>query len=118
MVINSREENKRMPTYEFNCNDCNTKFELFMSMSDNTLPRCPNCDSSKTRKLISSGSGIIFKGSGFYKTDYTGKKSDSTATGENAANGATGKSAEKIASASPAQTVDKPVAKPAEGQNK
>ncbi|MDD5166323.1 MAG: zinc ribbon domain-containing protein [Candidatus Omnitrophica bacterium] len=61
-----------MPTYEYECTHCGHKFEAFQKMSDKHLDACPKCN-KKVRRLISSGSGIIFKGSGFYATDYRKK---------------------------------------------
>jgi len=61
-----------MPTYEYECKKCEYKFEVFQSMTDKPKKRCPKCRSG-LRKLIGAGSGIIFKGSGFYATDYRSK---------------------------------------------
>lgn len=61
-----------MPTYEYECTKCNYTFEKFQSMNDKPLQRCPKCR-HKVRKLLGSGAGIIFKGSGFYETDYKRK---------------------------------------------
>ncbi len=58
-----------MPTYEYECPSCGHHFELFQMMSDEHLRTCPECH-KPVRRLIGSGSGIIFKGSGFYATDY------------------------------------------------
>ena len=58
-----------MPTYEYLCPACGT-FDVFQSMKDNPLKVCPTCKSRKIKRQISSGAGIIFKGSGFYQTDY------------------------------------------------
>ena len=58
-----------MPTYEYLCSDCNHEFEEFESITAPPLEKCPRCDGS-VRRLISSGNGLIFKGSGFYITDY------------------------------------------------
>ena len=59
-----------MPTYEYECQGCGNKFELFQSiMADNTTT-CAKCNAS-AKRLIGSGAGIIFKGSGFYETDYS-----------------------------------------------
>ena len=66
-----------MPTYEYECKSCGHAFEAFQSMSDAPLSECPECK-KELRRLINGGSGIIFKGSGFYVTDKdnnTGKKS-------------------------------------------
>lgn len=61
-----------MPTYEYECTKCGYTFEKFQRMSDEPLKRCPKCR-CKVKRLIGSGAGIIFKGSGFYETDYRSK---------------------------------------------
>lgn len=58
-----------MPTYEYECEKCGHRFELFQSMSDKPRKRCPKCR-GKVRRLIGTGAGMIFKGTGFYQTDY------------------------------------------------
>jgi putative FmdB family regulatory protein len=58
-----------MPTYDYECTKCSHNFEAFQQMSDKHLTKCPKCG-GKLKRLIGSGSGIIFKGSGFYSTDY------------------------------------------------
>ena len=60
-----------MPTYEYKCLECDHRFEAFQSMKDDPLESCPECEGS-VKRLISSGAGLIFKGSGFYITDYRG----------------------------------------------
>jgi len=67
-----------MPTYDYICTDCNYKFEHFHSMSDEPIRVCPNCGGT-VRRLISGGTGLIFKGSGYYLTDYK-RKSNSLET--------------------------------------
>ena len=62
-----------MPTYDYFCEKCQNTFEYFQSMSDSALEKCPKCN-NRVRRLISGGSGLIFKGSGFYLTDYAQKK--------------------------------------------
>ena len=57
-----------MPTYEYECKSCGHNFEVFQNMSDAPLSECPQCG-KELRRLINGGSGIIFKGSGFYTTD-------------------------------------------------
>ena len=61
-----------MPTYEYHCNGCGFEFEEFQSIAAEPLHICPRCGGS-VRRLISGGGGIIFKGSGFYETDYKHK---------------------------------------------
>ncbi len=58
-----------MPTYEYKCNKCGYKFERSQSITEAPLKRCPKCKGA-IKRLIGSGSGIIFKGAGFYATDY------------------------------------------------
>jgi putative FmdB family regulatory protein len=63
-----------MPTYEYICKKCKHMFEMFQSMFDAPRKTCPECKGA-VRRLVSGGSGLIFKGSGFYLTDYKNKKS-------------------------------------------
>ncbi len=58
-----------MPTYDYECTHCGHIFEAFQKMSDEVLDICPRCNNN-VRRLIAGGAGIIFKGSGFYATDY------------------------------------------------
>jgi putative regulatory protein, FmdB family len=62
-----------MPTYEYECSNCEHTFEEFQSMTDKALRKCPKCGKLKLQRLIGAGAGIIFKGSGFYETDYKRK---------------------------------------------
>ncbi len=62
-----------MPTYDYVCEACGDTFEHFQSMSSNILRTCQKCKKRKLRRLIGSGAGVIFKGSGFYETDYKRK---------------------------------------------
>lgn len=69
-----------MPTYEYQCEKCGEGFELFQSMKDDPIKDCPNeaCGGKGTvKRLIGSGAGVIFKGSGFYQTDYKGSNPSS-----------------------------------------
>jgi putative FmdB family regulatory protein len=58
-----------MPTYEYECQKCGHFFEVFQSIKDEPLKRCPNCR-GKLKRVVGAGANIIFKGSGFYQTDY------------------------------------------------
>ncbi|MCX6641578.1 MAG: zinc ribbon domain-containing protein [bacterium] len=72
-----------MPTYEYLCKSCGFEFEEFQSMAAEPLSVCPRCGGA-VRRLISGGSGLIFKGSGFYETDYKRKPfSDSSSEKHN-----------------------------------
>jgi putative FmdB family regulatory protein len=59
-----------MPTYDYVCDGCGHKFEEFQSMKDDAMTVCPQCHQSTLRRLFGSGAAVIFKGSGFYQTDY------------------------------------------------
>jgi putative FmdB family regulatory protein len=58
-----------MPTYQYICDSCGHEFEEYQSMTEEPISACPKCQ-AKPRRLISGGAGILFKGSGFYQTDY------------------------------------------------
>jgi putative FmdB family regulatory protein len=64
-----------MPTYEYECINCNKIFDIFQKITDKPLDKCPKCH-KKISWLIGSGGGVIFKGSGFYATDYRKTKGD------------------------------------------
>ncbi|MGA1979069.1 MAG: zinc ribbon domain-containing protein [Sedimentisphaerales bacterium] len=59
-----------MPTYEYICGNCGHEFEHFQSMTTGPLRKCPKCGRNKLKRLIGAGAGVIFKGTGFYETDY------------------------------------------------
>jgi putative FmdB family regulatory protein len=67
-----------MPTYEYRCKSCGYEFEEFQSMSSDPSIMCPKCAKPTLKRLMSSGVGLIFKGSGFYQTDY--KKSNTSSS--------------------------------------
>jgi len=67
-----------MPTYEYICRNCHHEFEKIQSMKDEPLKKCPNCHTDSLKKVISGGVGLIFKGSGFYITDYKNKGTSET----------------------------------------
>ncbi|NTV29301.1 MAG: zinc ribbon domain-containing protein [Candidatus Omnitrophica bacterium] len=80
-----------MPTYEYECAACGHALEALQSMTEPKLTKCPQCGKNKLARLIGSGSGVIFKGSGFYETDYKQKssgKSDSKKGAPSCANSA------------------------------
>jgi putative FmdB family regulatory protein len=70
-----------MPTYEYRCNACDHRFDELQSFSEEPLKKCPQCKKKKLERLIGTGAAIIFKGAGFYQTDYRSEsyKSDAKA---------------------------------------
>ncbi len=74
-----------MPTYEYHCAGCGHEFERFQKMSAEPVEVCPECDEPKVVRRISSGGGILFKGPGFYATDY--RKSPPPASTDSAGGG-------------------------------
>ena len=79
-----------MPTYDYRCNACGHTFELFQSMTEREKRKCPSCAKNALERLIGGGAGLIFKGSGYYLTDY---RSQSYVEGQKAERNAEGGSA-------------------------
>ncbi|NWF89966.1 MAG: zinc ribbon domain-containing protein [Ignavibacteriaceae bacterium] len=65
-----------MPTYQYKCLACGHKFEMFQKMNDQPIKHCPECK-GEVKRLLGAGAGPIFKGSGFYHTDYKNAKTES-----------------------------------------
>ena len=59
-----------MPTYDYSCDACEHEFEVFESITAEPQKKCPKCKKNKLRRLFGAGAGLVFKGSGFYQTDY------------------------------------------------
>lgn len=68
-----------MPTYDYECQACRHRFEQFQSMTAKVLRKCPGCGKKQLERLIGTGAGVIFKGSGFYGTDYRSPAYDQAA---------------------------------------
>jgi putative FmdB family regulatory protein len=120
-----------MPTYDYRCKVCGHEFEYFQSMKDDALRKCPACKKASLERLIGTGAAILFKGSGFYETDYRSESYKKAAeadkapqpsgdkTGDKAGDKGTGKPAEKsgtqatkpVAKESAARVEPKPSAK-------
>lgn len=85
-----------MPTYEYQCDACDHSFEEFQSFSEEPLKKCPQCGKKKLRRLFGTGAAILFKGSGFYQTDYRSESYNKAAKADQEAssssNGTTNKS--------------------------
>ena len=73
-----------MPTYDYVCKECGHKFEEFQSITEPTLTQCPQCHMETLQRLIGPGAGLLFKGSGFYLTDYKKSGASSSGSGESA----------------------------------
>jgi putative FmdB family regulatory protein len=97
-----------MPTYEYTCENCGFKFEKLQSITAKVLHKCPRCGKVSLKRLIGTGAGIIFKGPGFYATDYRSESYKNAAKSETPA-----KSTEKKeTSATPAKTDAKTTSEP------
>ena len=95
-----------MPTYEYECDACGHNFEEFQYFSEDPLTKCPGCKKKKLRRLFGTGASIIFKGSGFYETDYK-------RAGQSSKSGDEGSKTDSKPDAKTDKT-DKPAVKPAE----
>ena len=129
-----------MPTYEYKCNKCGHRFEKFQPITSSPVRKCPECGKNAVERLISAGGGLIFKGSGFYITDYrdasynekakaesghgkSDKPETATAAGGEAKPAADASKAEskpqsKPAEAPAAKSESKPESKPAKSESK
>jgi len=74
-----------MPTYEYKCSKCDHTFEMFQSITADPIKECPSCGISAVERVIGTGGAIIFKGSGFYQTDYRSEEYKSKAKKESEA---------------------------------
>jgi putative FmdB family regulatory protein len=105
-----------MPTYDYKCDDCGYAFEIFQGMLEKKLTKCPKC-TGRVKRLIGTGAGIVFKGSGFYQTDYRStdykKRSEADAKGPKPSTKDGGSSTEAKSKAAPESSPKKPApAKP------
>jgi putative FmdB family regulatory protein len=110
-----------MPTYEYKCDACGFAFEKFHSITAEPIKKCPKCAKNKVQRLIGTGAGLIFKGSGFYITDYRSEGYKEKAKAESGAGGGESKGESKGGDPSPGTGGDakptteaKPVAAKAE----
>ena len=102
-----------MPTYEYKCSACGHAFEQFQSITAEPVKRCPQCGKSKVKRLLGTGAGIIFKGSGFYITDYRDSSYTEKAKAES---GTGGGGSEGASDAKPAAEAKPAESKPAESK--
>ncbi len=92
-----------MPFYEYQCSNCGNQLEELQKMSDPPLTKCPKCGKDTLKRLIGTGGGLIFKGSGFYLTDY---KKKSKPAGGDITSSDTGSSAAGTSSSKPTTKKD------------
>lgn len=113
-----------MPTYEYVCQACKHQLEEFQSITAKPLRKCPSCRKLKLKRLIGTGAGVIFKGSGFYETDYRSdsykkaakaEKDSASPKSEDASK--TPKTESKTADAAAKSSSDKSAAKPNKSEN-
>ncbi len=99
-----------MPTYDYVCDACQHAFELFQSITDPVKRKCPKCGKPKLRRLIGTGAAIMFKGSGFYKTDYRSESYKKQAAADKSNGSGESKSSDAKTSESSSSTESKPAA--------
>ena len=99
-----------MPTYDYECDACHHKFEKFQSILADPLKECPACGQPSARRLMGTGGGVVFKGSGFYQTDYRSESYKKSASADKPGDGG-GSSAKGGSESAPAASKETPAAK-------
>lgn len=96
-----------MPTYEYKCDACEKTFERFQSITAEPIRKCPYCQKQKVRRLISGGAGLLFKGSGFYITDYRSDSYKSASKNDSSSGSSSGSGkSDSTPSSTPAKSSD------------
>jgi putative FmdB family regulatory protein len=95
-ILDSLEERKRaaMPTYEYLCKACDHRFEVFQLITAEALRKCPECKKNRLQRIIGAGAAVIFKGSGFYQTDYRSESYKKAAADDKKASDGSGSSSD------------------------
>ncbi len=101
-----------MPTYDYECDACGHRFELYQSISADPERKCPVCKKLKLRRLIGTGAAVVFKGSGFYQTDYRSDSYKKSAAADSGSSSSGSSSTEKPSSEKTPS--EKPASKPSE----
>lgn len=92
-----------MPTYEYKCKACSHAFERFQSMTDAVLRRCPACGKNTLERLIGTGAAVLFRGSGFYQTDYRSEAYNAAKKAESAGTNGQSSKPDAVKSQAPAE---------------
>ena len=101
-----------MPTYDYKCDNCDhVRWRLFQSITASPKKKCPACGKLKLKRLLGTGAGLIFKGSGFYETDYRSDSYKKGAEGEKKSTSDTKPNSNKETKADTKKTDTKPAAK-------
>ena len=100
-----------MPTYDYKCEACGHSFEVFHSIKAKPIRKCPECKKLKVKRLIGTGGGIIFKGSGFYQTDYRSDSYRKAAANDKNNSGSSTGSSSSDSSTSSGKSTSKPADK-------
>lgn len=103
-----------MPTYDYECDACGHKTEVFQAISAEPLKKCPECKKPKFRRLFGAGAALVFKGSGFYQTDYRSEGYKKAAAADKPAESSTASESksETKSESKPAKSETKPTGKP------
>lgn len=107
-----------MPTYDYQCDACGNKFEQYQPITAKPIKKCPKCGKNKVRRLIGTGAGLIFKGSGFYITDYRSEGYKNSAKADSAPTGDKSAATSEKKAASPDKTTVKADPAPAKKESK
>jgi putative FmdB family regulatory protein len=107
-----------VPTYDYKCDACGHKFEQFQSITAKPLKKCPECGKSKLKRLFGTGAGVIFKGSGFYETDYRSEGYKKAAQGDKPAGDSKSESKPSETKTSEAGPTEKKESKPVTTETK
>lgn len=109
-----------MPTYDYRCEACDHAFEKYQPITAKALRKCPSCGARKVVRLLGMGSGIIFKGSGFYQTDYRSEayKKDAAADSKKAKSAGNGDKSKSDAKSDKVAAKKKTESKPADPKPK
>lgn len=104
-----------MPTYDYECDACGHKFELFQSISAPVEKKCPECKKLKLRRLFGTGAAVVFKGSGFYQTDYRSDSYKKAADSDKPSSESKSETKSEAKSESKSETKSSETKKPTEG---